>query len=636
MKLTDFGFSVLTTDPSKRLKVFCGTPSYMPPEITQRREYLGRPVDVWSLGVLLYAMVAGHFPFNAKTYPELYKKIASVVYKVPEHFSPALVNLLSRILNPDPSKRISLAHARLHPWMSPAVGPLAPPTGGPPSSHSLLISQDPASDINEAVLTRCTQLGFKRGNVAESVLSRGKTATTTTYYLLLTRMGRGFTMAQLKSGEESRKQQLELASGGQVEGGTRMGSAGVPGEEGEGAGGVLFSHGGSKHTPQGGKSSSNPHQQQTEYFVVGGAAASRPSTAPMGVNNRTASVLASQHARLAALTGMASSGSSGTGGAVLRGGMGDTSPVAVTGVVGQHGRTKQQQQRQGEEDERAQEQVLEKESSTGGAATHSTAVLQAVSFHRPRSAMNLGRAQAPPLAPVPTTAAAAAASSNSSSKPTSSGSSKVGGGTTAVNNVGGSGNSSLSGEDAVFGAPEGVPARKRTLSFNAPTTPIVATAAAAAASTNPGSGMGVRRNSVTTQSYRPAVGDLVTLGSSAPSGTLPTPVEAVASLPVQSLPPVPQTSFLDRIAATAQSTGSTAASRTSAGGGAISTPLSISPPPSQPSVGGGSSPRLPPEISVKGVGGGEGGGANSSSPEFRKVATSPFPKATSGPIRVTH
>ena len=67
VKLTEFGFSVMVRDPNKRLRIFCGTPSYMAPEITQRQEYLGRPVDVWSLAILLYAMLAGHFPFTAKT-----------------------------------------------------------------------------------------------------------------------------------------------------------------------------------------------------------------------------------------------------------------------------------------------------------------------------------------------------------------------------------------------------------------------------------------------------------------------------------------------------------------------------------------------------------------------------------------
>jgi serine/threonine protein kinase len=49
------------------------------------REYLGRPVDVWSLGVLLYACLCGCFPFVAKTYPDLYKKIAQAQVTFPDH-----------------------------------------------------------------------------------------------------------------------------------------------------------------------------------------------------------------------------------------------------------------------------------------------------------------------------------------------------------------------------------------------------------------------------------------------------------------------------------------------------------------------------------------------------------------------
>jgi MAP/microtubule affinity-regulating kinase len=64
VKLIDFGFSVLTTTPNQRLKVFCGTPSYMAPEITRKTDYEGKPVDIWALGVLLYVMLTGTFPFR--------------------------------------------------------------------------------------------------------------------------------------------------------------------------------------------------------------------------------------------------------------------------------------------------------------------------------------------------------------------------------------------------------------------------------------------------------------------------------------------------------------------------------------------------------------------------------------------
>jgi serine/threonine protein kinase len=75
VKLIDFGFSVLTNTPNQRLKVFCGTPSYMAPEITRKTDYEGRPVDMWALGVLLYVMLTGTFPFRGISEQDLYQRI---------------------------------------------------------------------------------------------------------------------------------------------------------------------------------------------------------------------------------------------------------------------------------------------------------------------------------------------------------------------------------------------------------------------------------------------------------------------------------------------------------------------------------------------------------------------------------
>jgi len=59
VKLIDYGFSVVVAN-QQRLKVFCGTPSYMSPEIVRKHEYDGKPVDMWALGVLLYVMLTEH------------------------------------------------------------------------------------------------------------------------------------------------------------------------------------------------------------------------------------------------------------------------------------------------------------------------------------------------------------------------------------------------------------------------------------------------------------------------------------------------------------------------------------------------------------------------------------------------
>ena len=74
IKLIDFGFS--TCIPHERkVKIFCGTPSYMAPEIVSKIEYSGPPADIWALGVLLYALLCGKFPFRGQNDKELYANI---------------------------------------------------------------------------------------------------------------------------------------------------------------------------------------------------------------------------------------------------------------------------------------------------------------------------------------------------------------------------------------------------------------------------------------------------------------------------------------------------------------------------------------------------------------------------------
>ena len=67
IKIIDFGFSAISPK-NKHLSFFCGTPSYMPPEIVQKKDYLGSNADIWSCGILLYAMLCGSFPFRGRYY----------------------------------------------------------------------------------------------------------------------------------------------------------------------------------------------------------------------------------------------------------------------------------------------------------------------------------------------------------------------------------------------------------------------------------------------------------------------------------------------------------------------------------------------------------------------------------------
>ena len=71
IKLIDFGFAC---DGFKEKSLFCGTPSYMAPEILTKEKYNGRLVDIWALGVVLYKMVTGEYPFGSKNFGILWAR----------------------------------------------------------------------------------------------------------------------------------------------------------------------------------------------------------------------------------------------------------------------------------------------------------------------------------------------------------------------------------------------------------------------------------------------------------------------------------------------------------------------------------------------------------------------------------
>jgi len=79
IKLIDFGFAVFygAQNPDNSLKLLCGTPSYMAPEMLAKKQYKGSNIDVWTCGIAFYALLTGQLPFAAHTERDLYKKIQS-------------------------------------------------------------------------------------------------------------------------------------------------------------------------------------------------------------------------------------------------------------------------------------------------------------------------------------------------------------------------------------------------------------------------------------------------------------------------------------------------------------------------------------------------------------------------------
>lgn len=156
----------------------------MAPEIVRRTEYEGKPVDMWSLGILLYALLCGCFPFRAKSYPDLYRRIARGTFAIPEELSVSVKDLLRQLLTVDVSQRINSHAALRHPWLqmqfatTPDVNKLRLET-------LILISDKPSDDIDEQTLAELEKFGIMRDEVIRLILTKTHSSISTLYYLLL-------------------------------------------------------------------------------------------------------------------------------------------------------------------------------------------------------------------------------------------------------------------------------------------------------------------------------------------------------------------------------------------------------------------------------------------------------------------
>jgi aurora kinase, other len=113
-KLTDFGWSVHT---SKHRKTFCGTIDYICPEILNRQPYDTR-LDLWTVGVLAFELASGRAPFESSSRHETSRKIKSLEYQFPPHFSPLLIDFVQKMLTVDPRERMTEDQALSHPWIT--------------------------------------------------------------------------------------------------------------------------------------------------------------------------------------------------------------------------------------------------------------------------------------------------------------------------------------------------------------------------------------------------------------------------------------------------------------------------------------------------------------------------------------
>ncbi|PVH84933.1 Pkinase-domain-containing protein [Cadophora sp. DSE1049] len=122
IKIADFGMAALQQAPDHRLKTSCGSPHYAAPELISGSEYRGDMIDIWSLGVVFYAMLAGRLPFDVEGSSQealrpLLRKIKKGQYSMPAEFSEDAKSLVHRILQVNPKDRIRLQQIWKHPLL---------------------------------------------------------------------------------------------------------------------------------------------------------------------------------------------------------------------------------------------------------------------------------------------------------------------------------------------------------------------------------------------------------------------------------------------------------------------------------------------------------------------------------------
>ncbi|XP_026174642.1 hormonally up-regulated neu tumor-associated kinase homolog isoform X2 [Mastacembelus armatus] len=189
IKIVDFGLSNTLKADSLALELLttqCGSPAYAAPELLAHRKY-GPKVDVWSVGVSMFAMLTGTLPFTVEPFniKQLHQKMVNgEISSIPSDVSEGAVSFVLSLLEPDPSKRPSVRAAMEESWINEGYAKK--------QLHTLAHKNRLCSeDLNSSVLAYMTEtLGYSLSEIIPTLTTNRPSAIMASYHLLVTRLSR--------------------------------------------------------------------------------------------------------------------------------------------------------------------------------------------------------------------------------------------------------------------------------------------------------------------------------------------------------------------------------------------------------------------------------------------------------------
>ncbi|KAI8460686.1 hypothetical protein BY996DRAFT_4574397 [Phakopsora pachyrhizi] len=185
IKIADFGMAALEAS-GKLLETCCGSPHYASPEIVSGYNYHGSSSDIWSCGVILFALLTNRLPFDDEDLVVLLNKVKVGKFWMPEDLPELAQDLIRGMMMLDPTKRLTMDQIKAHPWFVQRRPRPQPDYIAPPTPEQITKSIGRPEDLDYEIVSNLRTLWFgaEEKRIVDALVSDEKCWEKVFYFLL--------------------------------------------------------------------------------------------------------------------------------------------------------------------------------------------------------------------------------------------------------------------------------------------------------------------------------------------------------------------------------------------------------------------------------------------------------------------